>query len=110
MIQAVADKIIVKLMRVSKTQGGLLLPETASDPQGYGEVMTVGEFVTENTDIKEGDFLVFHPRAGMDMLMDSYVLKVLKYEELYGILTDDKIKETLDTITVGEPSKLVSLG
>jgi co-chaperonin GroES (HSP10) len=92
-------------MRASKTKGGLLLPDTVKDPQGYGRVISVGEIVSEATDIKEGDFLVYHPMAGMDMLMDKRILKVLKYEELYGILQDDSIKESLDVMQIGANSE-----
>lgn len=105
MIQAVADKIVVEIMRVTKTKGGLLLPDSAVDPQGYGRVLSVGELVKEGTDIDEGTFLVFHPRAGMDMLMEKRLLKVLKYEEIYGILLSDEIKETLEALKIGGSSE-----
>jgi co-chaperonin GroES (HSP10) len=92
-------------MRANKTAGGLILPENAKDSQGYGRVISAGELVTEGTDIKEGDYLVYHPMAGMDMLMDKRILKVLKYEELYGILQDDGIKETLEPVIYGGTSE-----
>ena len=92
-------------MRANRTAGGLLLPDSAQDPQGYGRVLSAGELVTEGTDIKPGDYLVFHPRAGMDMLMNKKILKVLKYEELYGILQDDGIKETLEVMQIGGSSE-----
>lgn len=97
MIQAVADKIVVEFMRVTKTTSGLVLPESA-DPQGYGRVISVGELI-EN--IKDGDYLVFHPRAGMDIVMNKTILKVLKYDELYGILRDNEIKDTLEVMKIG---------
>jgi co-chaperonin GroES (HSP10) len=103
MIQAVADKIIVEIMRATKTTSGLLLPES-SDPQGYGRVISCGELLSE-TNIKEGTILVFHLRAGMDMLMNKRILKVLKYEELYGILEDKEIEDTLDVMKLGGSSE-----
>ena len=84
-------------MRATKTTSGLVLPESA-DPQGYGKVVSVGELIDN---IKDGDYLVFHPRAGMDIVMNKTILKVLKYDELYGILQDDEIKDTLEVMKIG---------
>jgi co-chaperonin GroES (HSP10) len=89
-------------MRANKTKSGLLLPNNTNDPQGYGRVVSVGEDVKN---IKEGDFLVYHPMAGMDMLMEKRILKVVKYEELYGILHDDSVKETLEVMQIGGNSE-----
>ena len=100
MIKAVADKIVVELMRATKTKGGLVLPESAAEPQAYGKVLSVGEDVFEK--VKEGDMLIFHPRAGMDLLLNEQIFKVLKYEELYGFLQDEGIEETLEVIKMGK--------
>lgn len=102
MIQAVGDKIIAEIMRATKTISGLLLPES-SDPQGYGRVVSCGEGVPEN--IVPGTILVFHLRAGMDMLMNKRILKVLKYDELYGILEDKDIEGTLEVMKIGGSSE-----
>jgi co-chaperonin GroES (HSP10) len=109
MIQAVGDKIIVEVMKAGKTKGGIILPETVQDPQTYGRVISAGEVVTQNTDIKEGDFLVFHPRGGMDLLMEGRMLKVLKYDELYGILQNKSIEADLEPMVIGAKSKIVQV-
>lgn len=96
-------------MKAGKTRGGLILPDNVQEPQSYGRVLSAGEIVTDNTEIKEGEFLVFHPRAGMDMLLEGRLLKVLKYDELYGILQSDEIKESLEAIVVGEKNKIVTV-
>jgi len=98
MIQAVADKILVEELRATKTKGGLHLPDNTSQPQSYGKVVSYGENVQN---IKVGDVLVYHPRAGMDLLVDKKLLKVLKYEELYGILESEEIKKTLEAVMFG---------
>ena len=78
MINALADKIVVEFLRTTKSEGGLIIPDIAQDPQGYGKVLSVGEDVKI---IKEGDILVFHMRAGMDLILDAKVQKCLKAEE-----------------------------
>jgi co-chaperonin GroES (HSP10) len=100
MFEAVGEHILVQIFKREKTQGGLVLPSTSSDPQAYGVVLSFGGnigFIAE-----KGDYLVFHPRGGMDVLMEKRVMKVLKSNEIYGILTDEKLKEGLVPLTIGE--------
>jgi len=84
-VKAVKDKIVAEVLRsADKTEGGIIIPETAEkDPQGYGRVISVGEEVGT---IKEGDIILFAKFAGQDILIDRQVMKVLLYNEVYGIL------------------------
>lgn len=102
MIKAVKDKIVVELMRAERTKGGLILPENSTDPQGYGKVISIGEDVLN---IQVGDVLVFHARGGMDTLIDNSIFRILKYDEVYGILENDEIKNTLKSLHVGSSSE-----
>jgi co-chaperonin GroES (HSP10) len=98
MIQAVNDKIIVEEMKRTQTKGGIIFPHGAGDPQGYGMVISVGEDV-EN--IEEGNIIVFHQRGGQSGLIGKKLLRVLKYDEVYGILND---KDTLESLAEFEVS------
>jgi len=69
----------------------------AQDPQGYGKVLSLGEEVA-NKRMNVGDILVFHTRAGMDMIRGKVVLKCLKYEEVYGILEDEDLAKRLEPL------------
>jgi len=69
----------------------------AQDPQGYGKVLSLGEEVA-NKRMNVGDILVFHTRAGMDMIHGKVVLKCLKYEEVYGILEDEDLAKRLEPL------------
>ena len=53
-------------MRRAQTAGGIVIPSNIPDPQAYGRVMSVGELIPPEI-IKEGDILVMHINAGMDM-------------------------------------------
>ena len=77
-------------MAPTKTKGGLVLPANVKMPQAYGKVISCGESVTSK--IKEGAILVFFPQAGMDMVMDDKILKVMKDEEVYGVLENKEIE------------------
>ena len=109
MIKAIEDKIIVEFLRTTKTETGLIIPDVAQDPQGYGKVLSVGEQVKN---IKVGDTLVFHMRAGMDLILNKKVQKCLKSEEVYGILEDDNLSDRLKPLSfeIKEPSKIVKPG
>jgi len=84
-VKAVKDKVVVEVLKSEeKTEGGIIVPATAEkDPQGYGRVISVGEEVTT---IKEGDIVLFAKFGGQDILIDRQVMKVLMYNEVYGIL------------------------
>lgn len=107
MIKAVADKIVVEFLRTAITETGLILPDMVEDPQGFGKVLSIGDKV-EN--IKEGDILVFHMRAGMDLILNRKVQKCLKYEEVYGVLEDKELESRLEPLEFAgkaEGSKIV---
>ena len=95
MINALDDKIVVEYLRQTTSEAGILIPEMAQDPQGYGKVLSMGENVPDT--IKEGDILVFHTRAGMDLIQKKTVLKCLKYE-IYGTLHDEELTSRLEPL------------
>lgn len=87
-------------MRRGQSQGGIVIPGNVADPQAYGRVMSKGENVPDT--IKEGDILVMHLNAGMDMVMERNLMRTLKYEEVYGVLEDkDFIKNLEEMIIAG---------
>ena len=107
--------IIVKLLRREKTAGGIVLPGNSADPQAYGEVISVGPNVPRYTDtpeknIEEGNKIVFHIRAGMDMVMEHEILRCLKYDEVYGILTDEDFIANLAEMTLNKDTLLTAGG
>lgn len=95
-------------MRKTSTSAGLLIPDMAQDPQGYGKVISIGDLV-ENTNVKIGDILVFHTRAGMDMIHAKKVLKCLKYEEVYGIIHDDDLVSRLECLEFKAKSETTNI-
>jgi len=91
---AVNDKVIVKILEEeNKTEGGIIVPEVARDnlrPQAFGKVTSIGELVKE---IEVGDTIMFNQRGGMDIILDRNLCKVLKYDEIYGIMKKCNDKE-----------------
>lgn len=113
MIQAIEDKIVGEVLRREVSAGGIILPEGAQDPQTYVKVLSVGEKAA-NKNIKEGDIIVCHVRGGMDSVIGYKLLKILKLDEVYGILTDEETLGALEEIELQpgnkeEKSKLIKL-
>lgn len=108
MIKAIGDKIVTVLMKRTKTSGGIILPETAQEPQAYCKVISVGDKVEK---INEGDIIVAHIRAGMDSVIGHSFLKILKEEEVYGTLTDEDTLENLEVIELqkSEPQEKTNI-
>jgi chaperonin GroES len=86
-IQAVSDKVFVKVLKEEeKTSGGLIVPATAKkEPQSYGVVLSVGSDVKG---IKLNDVVVFHSHAGQVVLLESQEYKIIMYPEIYGVVTE----------------------
>jgi len=82
-IQALDEKVVVELIMEEKvTESGIIIPANIDkDPQSYGSVLSVGENV--NT-LKRGDIIIFHKNAGMAIIIDKKIMKVLTYKEIYG--------------------------
>jgi co-chaperonin GroES (HSP10) len=117
MIKAVDDKIIIEELKRTKSEGGIIFPENAGDPQSYGRVLSLGDDVA-NKQLKEGDVIVFHVRAGQTILMQKRLMRVVKYDEVYGILEDGELKDSLaemeikavsseGTAQIQEPSRII---
>lgn len=86
MITAINDHVIVKeTIHTEETrESGLVIPTTVKiEPQKYGEILSIGEKV-ENLEV--GDTIVFHQSAGQAVIYKGEILRVLKNNEVYGIV------------------------
>ena len=97
MINAIKDKVVVQLLTREKTKSGLIIPDSVQEPQAFCKVITVGSDVQY---ITEDDIIVCHMRAGMDVLIDKDLIKVLKEDEIYGVLTDEDTLKPLKTYDI----------
>ena len=87
MIQATKDKLIAKIVKQDdKTSGGIIIPDSAvNEPQLYAGVVSIGNDVKE---IDVGDTILCHRSGGMDIMMEGQIYKVLKDDEVYGVLKE----------------------
>ncbi len=88
-IQGVRNKLVVKIVEQEKmTKGGILIPGTVvKDPQLTCWVVSMGEEVTKEIFI--GGTIFCHPHAGMDIMVDGEIYKVLKDDEVYATVNQN---------------------
>jgi len=87
-IKAINDIVVVRelIKEEEKTASGIIMPATVKvEPQKYGEVLSIGEKVTN---INVGDIIVFHQAGGQTVLINGVIQRVLKNEEIYGIFSE----------------------
>ena len=100
---AVMDKIFIKELVVKETvtEGGIYLTEDASknqEPQKCGIVVSFGSDVPYELNI--GDLIMFHQRGGQSLIMDKVIYRILKADEVYGIIKDDEHISDSDSLGV----------
>lgn len=87
------DRVLIKRSEeLTKTKGGLYLPESASEKPMQGVVLAVGQGrvddegkVTPLT-VKVGDTVVFNKYSGTEIKVDGEERLIMKEEEILGIL------------------------
>ena len=81
-----------------------MLPVNSHDPQSYGRVISIGDDVPKYKDskknIKIDDVIMMHPQAAMAITMENSILAVVKYPDVYCIITDEKFKENLEEMVI----------
>lgn len=102
MINAKNNHVVVITLARQKTSGGLILPTIAVDPQSYGRIISVGDKVKS---YKEEDIIIFHINGGQVVVLENKMLRVLKEDEVYGVLIDANTLSTLEEITLGDKSE-----
>jgi chaperonin GroES len=82
-VKPLADRVFVKVSASEeKTQGGILLPDTAKEKPQIGEVVQVGsgkrneDGTRQELEVKIGDKVLYSKYAGTDIKLggDEYVL------------------------------------
>ena len=87
-IQAIDDKVVAEEISSEEiqTSGGIIIPTNVKmEPQKYGKVISVGEKIET---IKADDIIVFHPAGGQVMMLNGIIMRVLMYNEIYGVLKE----------------------
>ena len=87
------DRVIIKRLEAeTKSAGGIVIPDTATEKPIKGEVIAVGKGkILENgesraLDVKAGDKILFGKYSGTEVKVDGDELLVMREEDLVAII------------------------
>lgn len=87
------DRVVVRRMdSESKTSGGIIIPDTATEKPQQGEVVAVGPGSRDETgkllplDLKAGDKVLFGKWSGTEVKIDGVDVLIMKESDVMGVL------------------------
>ncbi|PLX42666.1 MAG: co-chaperone GroES [Deltaproteobacteria bacterium] len=92
-IRPLQDRVIVKrLDEESKTDGGIIIPETAKEKPGKGEIIAAGpgrkqeDGSVQPLDVKVGDVVLFSKYAGTEVKVEGKELLIMREDDIMGVI------------------------
>jgi chaperonin GroES len=93
-IRPLHDRVVVKrLEEETKTAGGIIIPDTATEKPQRGEVIAVGNGARGDDneliplDVKPGDLVLFGKWSGTEVKIDGQELLIMKESDIMGVLS-----------------------
>jgi chaperonin GroES len=87
------DRVVVKRVESeTKTSGGIIIPDTATEKPQQGEVVAVGPGSRDESgkliaiDLKKGDKVLFGKWSGTEVKIDGQELLIMKESDVMGVL------------------------
>ncbi len=92
-IQPLDDRVVLEIQEPEdKTEGGIVLPDTAKEKPQRGEVVAAGpgklldSGERKSLSVEEGDTVIFGNYAGTDVEFDGQEYKIVKEDEIQAKL------------------------
>jgi chaperonin GroES len=96
-IRPLHDRVVVKrLEEETKTAGGIIIPDTATEKPQRGEVIAVGNGARGDDneliplDVKPGDRVLFGKWSGTEVKIDGEELVIMKESDIMGVIVGAK--------------------
>lgn len=92
MFQPLGDRVLIKPLPADEvTKSGIVIPNTAKESPAEGEVVVLGNGKMKNGksyefSVKKGDKVLFSKYAGDELKIDDQEYKVMREEDILGIL------------------------
>lgn len=87
------DRVLVRRVEeATKTAGGIIIPDTATEKPQEGEVIAVGNGAIGDDnervalDVKAGDKILFGKWSGTEVKVDGEELLIMKESDILGII------------------------
>jgi chaperonin GroES len=92
-VRPLQDRVVVKrIAEEEKSRGGIIIPDTAKEKPGEGEVIAVGAGKVNDKgqlrplDVKKGDRVMFGKYSGSEIKIDGVDHVILREDEILGVL------------------------
>ena len=92
-IKPLNDRILVQRLEAeAKTEGGIILPDTAKEKPNQGKVIAVGDGAKDKdgnrvpVQVSVGDRILFSSYAGTDLKLESKEYIILREDDVYGVI------------------------
>lgn len=87
------DRVVVQRVKEeTKTAGGIIIPDTATEKPSEGKVVAVGAGARDENgkvqplDVKKGDIVLFGKWGGTEVKIDGKDLLIMKESDIMGII------------------------
>ena len=95
-VKPLHDRVLVeRIEAISKTAGGVILPDNAKEKPAEGIIIAAGPGLTNDAgvkrplDVKEGDRVLFARHAGSELKVEGKTYLMMKESEVHAIVTAD---------------------
>ena len=92
-LKPLQDRVLVERVEaMSKSAGGLYIPDTAKEKPQEGKVVAVGKGKRREDgtiaalDVKAGDRILFSKYAGSDVTVDGKEYIIMREEDILGVI------------------------
>lgn len=92
MLKPLGDRVLIKPLPAEEvTKSGIVIPDTAKEAPAQGEVIALGNGKLKDGkeyqfSVKIGDKVLYSKYSGDELKIDDAEYKVMKEEEILGIL------------------------
>ena len=87
------DRVVIRLQeRKEEKKGGIIIPETATDPSQVGVVVALGTGIRDDTgeliefNVAIGDTVLIPKFGGTEVTVDGEKLQVIKEDDILGVV------------------------
>jgi chaperonin GroES len=92
-IRPLHDRVVVRpLTAETKTKGGIIIPDTATEKPSEGEIIAVGAGARSEEgrvvplDVKKGDRILYGKWSGTEVKIDGEDLLIMKESDIMGVI------------------------
>ncbi len=92
-VEPLYDNILVKRLEAeAKTEGGIILPDSAKEKPKQGQVVATGKGSVNESgkrnslSVKKGDTVIFASYAGNDLEVDGEEYLIMKEEDILAVV------------------------